>query len=337
MGRRVEDFMAKMEFGSLRCYNDGKDFIMPGGYKIVKSAYAPAGTFAALKQDGVNVQFENFCLMVMEAGPYCKKNIYELDVVDYELNGERRLGVVTYAKERYMYVIKDVQTQKRNPLHLCVIHDSFGNLMSDPSLIDQTLESLQESNDQGSAEAEAEVSPAAEQAAPAETNDPSYAALNEPVPGFDGYDPPSPRKKPLTVHAYAGVGKNDQGVLNWIFHLAKTNSTRTKSERGPFNVPGQETLYYIFGSAIIALQEISRADSIVLHIQSESLVSAINEGRFFSMDPQTWTYKNGRVPSDTTKLALKELQDLLRLLNADLRAEYCDYDGVYNLAKNAIS
>lgn len=344
MGEKMKDITFKdcnrFSFESIRCFNNGQDFVLTGNYKITKSAYMPVGTYASLKQDGTNVRIEDFCLEVSSNIDGKNTSCYEMDIVSYSVqeHQELRLGAVCYDKEKYMWIVKDLDTKKEFPLYTCRISNVLGNLFSNSKLLDET----QESGDniiRDNLESVSEDFSAAAEVTMAHEEEPDYAMLHEPVPGLEHLQEEEfqktsqPEKEyPSIIHVYFAVSENSDGAKGWTYYLSYKE--KSKSDRGFFNCYNEEAQYYFFASAVISLSKITDPKRIVVHSPIKALNNMFNSDSILSIDSKTWKYKNGSSPSKKTQAALSDLQRIVKALGVHISAEYADVSTIEKLAAN---
>lgn len=324
MGKEIKDFRNKFEFMSI-LFTNSESFYINDGYKIVKSSYLPTGTFLTLKKNGTNIRSNDFCLQVISADDGHSPDVFEMDLIKYSIPEMRTgYGAVGYDKEKYMWIVKDIDDKKSFPLYKCKIEKILGNLCKDPDLLEHPLENVQ-TQPRDSLYAITTDFPDVIQRNE-EHDEHQYAALDEEVPGLGNVltqkDSGAQETAASPVHVYASTKNDAHGKVSWYYCLESDKGS--KSDCGLFNKQGMEPQYYFFACANIALTQLRKPKSIVLHTPIKGLNNMVNSLTEKKLDVDTWKYKNGVVPQNETKSALKDLQSTLMKLNVPLSTEFID-------------
>ena len=272
----------KFDFGAIKCYNNNEAFIMNDNYKITKSSYRPVGTFACLKQSNTPVSIPKFCLQVADEDKI-GLNLYELDIVRYK---------------------DQLHTEERSGV---VIYSSklygYGVLDAETNKF-LPLYSVQVTKVLGNMYSDPTLL-----VKPEEKAKESQPPVSAPI-----------QAAPAATDVYAWCAMDKEHNLFWFYKLQK--GERVKEQHGKFNATGADSLYYQIASAVIALEQLRQPKKVVFHSQVKALCNMINSGRIFDLDIDSWTFKDGRIPSDSVKKAMRDLQSVTLRLGKVISAEH---------------
>lgn len=318
----------RFELEAIRCYSQGKTFILSQDFQIVNSNHQP-GTYAGLKKSGSMLCVKEYGLKLLSKN---KDGIdaYEMDIVQYD-DGK---GVICYDQEHFMWVVANITTKAKTPLWECHIEKVLGSVYADPDIITAEEKNYEQPHLPVEMPGKDDLEKAPrEYIARAETRDlnaaadtaihhpsaepaPDYVAVDELVPWVNAKyeEPVEPLIKDDEIHVYVGVYK-ENSKYNWSFKIESTKKTNEK--HSTFNKTG-DAQYYITASCIIALAELGLTKKrVILHTPYKKFNDMINNNKLAVYEALCWTNEDGRMMNNAEHLqTLKSIIDKLPSVKA---------------------